>query len=99
MASYHAVRTARLTDRQVLDLIYALKTNLEAASGMITLGEGMTVDIVSNKRTGKPVSVLDRDRHAIRSAELYASPNLRIEFFRGICVDTQNPYSRREASP
>ena len=29
MASNHVIRTARLTDRQVLDLIFALKDNLK----------------------------------------------------------------------
>jgi len=99
MANFHAIRTARLSDRQVLDLIYTLRSDLDARSGSIGLGEGLDFDIFSNERDEKPVSDLDRDRHAIRSAHFSTSTRIHIDFYRGTCGDIQNPESNRQASP
>ena len=99
MASIHAIRTARLTDRQVLDLTYALRGALEITSGTLGLGGGMNVDLLSCERGQEPMSDLDGDRHAIRSANLVAFSDIRIDFLRGICGDAQSPRSNRQASP
>ena len=99
MANVHAIRTARLTDRQVLDLIYALHSDTDTTSGSISLGDGMDVDILSSERGDKPVSDLDRDRHAIRSAHLSLFSSIHIDFYRGTCDDVQNPGINRQASP
>lgn len=99
MANFHVIRTARLTDRKVLDLIYALHADNKATSGTIVLGDGMNVDPISCERNEKPVSDLNRDRHAIRSAHLSTSSNIHIHFYRGISGDTQDPQTNRQASP
>ena len=99
MANYYVIRTTRLTDRQVLDLFYKLHTNTDATSGKVRLGSGLSVDIFSNVRDESPVSDLDRDRHAIRSAHLSTSSNIHIHFYRGTCADVQSPETNRQASP
>ena len=98
MAGYHAIRTARLTDRQVLDLIDALHTDGDVTSGTISLGDGLDVGIQPGKRTEEPISDLDRDRHAIRSVDLSTSSNIHINFYRGTGDDIQNPATNRQAS-
>ena len=99
MANFHAIRTARLTDRQLLDLVYALHAEVEVTSGTIGLGEGIAVDFLACERDQEPMSDLDGDRHAIRSASLSVFSDVRIEFLRGTCEDTQNPHANRQASP
>ena len=99
MANFHAIRTARLTDRQVLDLVYALVADTDATSGMVSLGDEINVDIISCERPDKLVAVLDRDRHAIRSAHLSVSSRIYIDFFRGTCSDIRDPAVNRQASP
>ena len=99
MANYHAIRTARLTDRQVFDLVYALHTGEEMWSATINLIDGLNVDILSKERSEEPVSDLDRDRHAIQSLHLFISSNIYINFYRGTCDDIQNPTANRKASP
>ena len=99
MANYHAIRTARLTDRQVLDLIYALRTDSHAISGVIRLVQGIEVNILSSERSEKPMVDLDSDRHAIQSAILHMSSGIIIDFYRGTCGDAQHPATNRQASP
>ena len=99
MANVHAIRTARLTDHQVLDLLYALHSDADTASGTISLGDGMDINIRAGERDEKPVSDLDHDRHAIQSAHLSVFTRIRVDFYRGTCVDIQNPATNRQASP
>ena len=99
MANFHAIRTARLADHQVLDLVYTLVADTDATSGMVSLGDKMNVDIISCERTDKPVVGLDRDRHAIRSAHLSVSSRIHIDFYRGTCSDIRDPVTNRQASP
>ena len=99
MANFHAIRTARLTDRQILDLVFALFTDTDARSGSINLADGLNIDISSAERSEEPVSDIDRDRHAIQSAHLSTSSYIHIDFYRGTCSDVQNPATNRQASP
>ena len=99
MANFHAIRTARLTDRQVLDLMYAVHANIDVTSGTISLGEGLNVDILSSERSEESVSDLDHERHAIQSAHLSTSSFIHIDFYRGTCSDIQDPAMTRQASP
>ena len=86
MATYQAIRTARLTDRQILDLIGSLTASVEVESGTIALGSHMNIDFDVSERSEEPLSHLDRDRHAIRYVHLITSSSIQIEFFRGICA-------------
>ena len=99
MAISHAIRTARLMDRQVLDLVYALHSAFDARSGTISLGDGMDVDILSSERSDQPMADLDSERYAIRSAHISMSSRIQIDFYRGTCGDIQNPGANRQASP
>ncbi len=98
MATFHAIRTARLTDRQILDLIYSLVANAGVTSGTIRLGDGLDIDITAGERSEKPIADLDGDRHAIQAVYLFHSSHLRIELYRGICGDVQKPGGKRQAS-
>ena len=101
MANYHVIRTARLTDRQVLDLIDALRghTNVNVEEGIVSLGDGMTVDILAVEQSEELILSLRSDRHAIQSANLSVSENISVQFFRGVCDNTQSPGANRQASP
>lgn len=99
MATYHAIRTARLSDSQVLDLIASLRTNLDVTNGKIGFGEGMGVDITASERSEEPIASLDRGRYAIRTVNVSTSSRIHIDFYRGICGDVQDPATNRQASP
>ena len=49
MANDHVIRTAKLTDRQVLDLMYALKEELEIVSAYLSPGLGKTIEFENSK--------------------------------------------------
>ena len=99
MPSYHAIRTTRLSDRQVLDLMDSLRTQAGLTAGSIQLGDGIDVQIENRERDDELFSQLGHDRFAIRSMSLYAPSGLQIDFFRGICGDVQHPAQNRQASP
>ncbi len=99
MAIYHAIRTARLSDRQVLNLIDSIRAKLGVMHGEISFGEGMTVDIAASKRSEEPIASLDRERYAIRTVNVSTSFRIQINFHRGICGDVQDPLTNRQASP
>lgn len=99
MSEYHVVRTARLTDSQVLDLIDSLKSNIGVTSGSIRLGGGMRVDIMASERSEEPLSAFDHERRAIRTAHVSTAKGIHIDFYRGTCADAQQPATNRQASP
>ena len=99
MTAYQVIRTARLTDRQILDLIDSLAASAEVEGGSIALGDHMNFAFDASKRSEEPLSVLDGDRHAIHYVHLVISSSIHIEFYRGICGDSSNPSVNRQASP
>ncbi len=98
MAEFHAIRTARLTDRQVIDLICALHAEHGELSGSIQLGSGIGLNLSSLERTETPLSEIDSDRHAIREVNCSLS-QISVQYYRGICRDLQKPSVDRQASP
>ena len=99
MASHHVIRTARLTDRQVLDLIFALKDKLEIGSGSVGLGLGKSIQNEMLIRDSELVQKLDRDSYYILNANVSTTSGISIFFLRGICANTQERNSPRTASP
>ena len=99
MANSHVIRTARLTDRQVLDVMYALLKDTDVTSAVIRLADGIDINLLSSKRSEEPISDLDRERHAIQSTYLSVFSRIRIDFYRGTCGDIQQPHANRQASP
>ena len=99
MASTHVIRTARLTDRQVLDLIFALKDKLERISANVELGPGRSIHNEILIRDSELIQKIDRDSYYILSASVSTASNLSIKFLRGICANTEQPTSNRTSSP
>ena len=99
MANNHVIRTARLTDRQVLDLIFALKDKLEINSANVELGLGKSIHNEMLIRDSELVQKLDRDSYYILYATVSLTSGITIKFWRGICADTNQPGTNRTASP
>ena len=99
MASYHVIRTARLTDRQVLDLIFALKNKLEIVSANVELGVSKSIQNEMLIRDSELIQKLDRDSYYILNAEVSTTSGITIIFQRGISTNTQDIHSTRTASP
>ena len=99
MANYHVIRTARLTDRQVLDLIDVFKHKMILSSASVTLGPGVQVDIAAENTDGKQMEGLYRDRHAIQQSLIVIEDLSSVYFYRGIATNVDRPFSDRQASP
>ena len=99
MPNCSAIRTARLTDRQILDLIFVLRDEEVVSRAMIQLGGNISIDVTTMQRTDDDIVELDSNRHAIQSVEITTPQQILILFFRGICGDVENPTTRRQASP
>ena len=99
MASNHVIRTARLTDRQVLDLIFALKDKLEITSANVELGPGSSIPNEQLIRDSELIQKLDRDTYYILSAVVSTASRFTIRFLRGICENTEQPTINRTSSP
>lgn len=99
MSKYHAIRTARLTDRQILDLIFVLRDEGVTTRVMIYLGGNIHIDVTSMQRNEDDIAELDGNRHAIQRVTITTPQQIEVLFFRGICGDVQNPTTHRQASP
>ena len=99
MASNHVIRTARLTDRQILGLMDVLKEELEIVSGNVGLGLGKNIPIQKLTRGSELVEKLDRDSYRIFNSTVNTASGISIHFLRGICANTENPHNNRTASP
>ena len=99
MADYHVIRTARLSDRQVLDLIKAFKHKVTLKSATVTLGPRVNIEIVAEHVDDDQITKLYRDRHAIQQAYIVTQDGIIIIFLRGIATNVDRPLGDREASP
>ena len=99
MASNHVIRTARLTDRQVLDLMYALKEELEIVSANVSPGLGKSIQFENLIRGSELIKKLDRDSYRIFDSSVNTASGISIKFLRGICADTKAPHLNRTSSP
>ena len=78
MAANHVIRTARLADSQILDLIDSPRENAVVATGNIYLGGDLNFEIFGLQRNQPPLSVLDSGRHAIQSVHLSTRTSIQI---------------------
>ena len=86
MARNHVIRTARLTDRQVLDLMYALKEKLEIVSTHVSPGLGKSIDFQHSKRGNEVIKILDGDSYYIRDSSVSTASGIHYPFFtRYLC--------------
>ena len=99
MASNQVIRTARLTDRQVIDLIFALRGELEIVSVDVNLGLGKSIQFANLIRGSELVEKLDRDSYYILDSAVKTASGIYIRFLRGICANTENPQLNRTSSP
>ena len=95
----HAIRTARLTDRQIVDLIITVREGLGVAGATIAFGAG-AVENISSSSADAELEKYKENRHAIQSFELPLERiNVIIRFRRGICKNTEQPDRERQTSP
>ena len=96
MSDSHIIRTARLTDRQVIELVYSIKegvANDEVSINNITvkMTSNLPVDITNFERNDETVKRLDKDRHAISEVSISLGGVLRsVMFLRGIRTQGHN---------
>ncbi len=98
MAQPYTIRTARLTDRQVLDLIYAIKGNDTSITVRVDLIPHKSLDISSLDRSHETIVKLYSQRHAIQRATISDESSITISFLRGIAKDQANFSTSREPS-
>ena len=94
----HAIRTTRLTDRQIVDLIIAIREGIGFDSAELKFGVGVTKGITA----GTAETELEKyksDSHAILSLNVHSNHNILILFRRGVCPDSDTPDTDRQASP
>ncbi len=99
MSNYHVIRTARLTDRQILQVIFAFKEEEQIENAIIGLGGNIQIDVATKERNEEDVAELDSDRHAIQSVTIVTSSAINISFHRGVSSNVQDPKASRQASP
>ena len=99
MANNHVIRTARLTNRQVLDLMFALNDGLNIISAYVNIGLNKTIRLEPFARDSEPMKSLDRDRYGILDAYAATTTGINIFFLRGTCPDTEHIHQNRTASP
>ena len=99
MANNHAIRTGRLTDRQVLDMVNAFKDHMTLKSVSINLGNGVNIDGNSAEMNEEIMQKLSTDRHSILQLHIVTLNDIHVQFYRGTCTNTDAPASDRQASP
>lgn len=100
MAQHHLIRTPRLTDRQIVDLLLALNDASSLTAAHITLLPGTPqIDVTSLDIENSPLVTLYENRHAISHVRATTRHDIVIQFFRGICPNKNEPTVNRQASP
>ena len=99
MAKNHVIRTARLTDRQILEIQFALKERKDLKVSSISLGPGLDFDILPMEKNHERIILLTSDRHAILQADTRTKSGIEILFLRGICENVDTPQQNRQGSP
>ncbi len=90
MSNSHIIRTARLTDRQVIELVYSIKEGvmneeIQISNITVFMTSNLPVDITNSERNDETVKRLDKDRHAISEVSISLRGFLtRVRFRRGI---------------
>ena len=95
----HAIRTARLTDRQIVDLLIAIREGIGFASATLEFGAGVRKKIAADTAETE-LEKYKGDSYAILSLDMHlAQRNVAIRFWRGICPNSDQPHENRQASP
>ena len=98
MAKNNAIRTARITDKKLFDLIYTLWERVQITDVRVELGANINLSVPPKDSTDETMAALYSDRYAIHSATITTQQGLRITFYRGIC-DNQDAPHQRQPSP
>lgn len=95
----HVIRTARLTDGQIVDLLIAIRDDIRFDSA--TIGFGLTVNREIDPRfIETELEQYRGNSHAILSVHVnLGQNNLAIRFLRGTCSNPDQPDANRQASP
>ena len=90
MSESYIIRTARLTDHQVIELVYSIregvaKEDVSINNVTVFMTSNLPVDITNSERNDGTVKRLDKDRHAISLVTIRLGGFLReVRFHRGI---------------
>ena len=99
----HVIRTARLTDGQIVDLLIAIREDISFTSATVEFGLGVRQDIDPRFIESGLEKLLEQYRgnsHAILSVHVnLGQNNLAIRFLRGTCSNPDQPDENRQASP
>jgi len=95
----HAIRIARLTDGQIVDLIIAIQETHGFDSATIRFGAGAMTEI-NPQSMEQFVAQYGGTIHTMVSLDLYSKEhNLIVSYRRGICQDSDRIEDSRQASP
>ena len=99
----HVIRTARLTDGQIVDLLIAIREDIRFDGATVGFGLGVNQDIDPVFIESGLEQLLEQYRgnsHAILSVHVnLGQNNLAIRFLRGTCSNPDQPDVDRQASP
>ena len=95
MAKNNAIRTARITDKKLFDLIYTLWERVQISAARIELGANVILSVPPKESTDETIAALYSDRYAVYSARISTQQGLTITFYRGICDNQDQPHQRQ----
>ena len=93
----HAIQTVKLTDRQIVDLIIAIRDDIGFDGATIRFGAGVSENIDPNTDESK-LKEYKGNSHGILSFDVGVDQSVEILFRRGICSDSNNPDQGRQSS-
>lgn len=96
MTNSHAIRTTRLTDRQVLDLVQKLKEKMTLDIATVRLISGADVDIKEKNIGDEQMVELYTEGHNIHQAFIVTQDGITISFFRGVRTNLDRPRENRQ---
>ncbi len=99
MAINHVIRTARLTDSQVLELMFELNDELKIVTAKVNIGFNPIMSFQLLARDDESLKKLYGDRYCILETQATTATGLIIIFLRGICANYENFRQHRTASP
>ncbi len=95
----HAIRTARLTDGQIVDLLIAIRDDVGFDSATLRFGAGASENIDPNTAEAR-LEEYQGNSHGILSLDVRVDKSkVDILFRRGICADSDKPDQDRQSSP
>ena len=98
MAKSHCIRTPKLTDRQIFDLVFAFKDRIGLQHASLRFVGDVQIDITSVDLEDEKIASLYSDRQSILEMDMRTLQRVQVMFLRGITSDVEKPRGPRQSS-